>query len=234
MVEAEALHGLASVLERRLDRASPGTIIVEAIRAIGSGRLAVVSSFGTESAVLLAHVAAVDRAIPVLFADTGWLFEETIAYRDAIVARLGLSDVRTLRPSEFDVGRKDRGRELWFSDPDGCCALRKVDPLVDALRAFDGWINGRKRYQGGKRSHLPIVEVDGRRLKFNPLARVSQREIATVFESSRLPRHPLEARGFGSIGCMPCSSRTAPGESPRAGRWRGRDKTECGIHSSVK
>jgi phosphoadenosine phosphosulfate reductase len=120
---------------------------------------------------------------------------------------------------------------LWLSDPDACCRIRKVEPLARALAPFSAWINGRKRFQGGARAVMPVVEDDGTRLKFNPFANVSRKEIAAIYAAAALPPHPLVARGYSSVGCMPCTSRTASGEDARAGRWRGRSKTECGIHT---
>jgi phosphoadenosine phosphosulfate reductase len=231
MTEAEALRSVLPPLNRLLEGATPVEIVAEAVRQMPEGRLAVVSSFGTESAVLLKLVADVDRALPVLFLDTGWLFEETLSYRDQLTAHLRLTDVRTFAPSPNDLAAQDAERDLWAADPGRCCNIRKVLPLGRALAAFDGWINGRKRFQGGARLALPAVELDGSRLKFNPLAGISPSEIVEMFESAGLPRHPLAAQGFGSIGCMPCTSRIRPGEDPRAGRWRGTGRTECGIHS---
>lgn len=234
MTEAEALRSTVAPLNRLLDGAAPLEIVAEAIRQMPEGRLAAVSSFGTESAVLLKLVADVDRTLPVLFLDTGWLFEETLTYRDELVARLGLTDVRTFTPSPNDLAAQDAQRDLWSSDTDRCCHIRKVLPLASALSGFEGWINGRKRFQGGSRAALPAVELDGGRLKFNPLAGISPQAIADMFEAAELPRHPLESKGFGSVGCMPCTSRTRPGEDPRAGRWRGTERTECGIHSDQR
>lgn len=210
--------------------ASPSQIVATALRAVGRERLALVSSFGTQSAALLKVVADVDPAIPVLFLDTGWQFEETLAYRDTLIATLGLRDVRSVRPSGDTVAREDPDRELWFADPDACCRIRKVEPLTRALAPFHGWINGRKRFQGGARSAIPTVEADGSKMKFNPFANVSREDIDLIYSSAKLPRHPL-AR-FSSIGCMPCTSQAAPGEDERAGRWRGKAKTECGIHTT--
>lgn len=221
----------AEDLNRALADAAPREIVAAAVRAVGREHLAVVSSFGTESAALLKIVADVDPAIPVVFLDTGWLFEETLAYRDTLTAQLGLKDVRSIKPLEENLAREDGERELWFSDPDRCCFIRKVEPLQRALKPFKAWINGRKRFQGGERSAIPVVETDGNRLKFNPLANVSREELEAIFRLSNLPPHPLVASGYASVGCMPCSSRTAPGEDERAGRWRGRSKTECGIHT---
>ena len=212
--------------------ASPAQVIETALKLVGREQLALVSSFGTESAALLKVMADVDPAIPVIFLDTGWLFEETLAYRDTLIAALGLRDVRSIKPLEEALSRQDPDRELWFSDPDACCRIRKVEPLARALKPFSAWINGRKRFQGGARAEIPVVEDDGAKLKFNPFANVSREEIEAIYKLAKLPPHPLVASGYLSVGCMPCSSRTAPDEDARAGRWRGRAKTECGIHTT--
>jgi phosphoadenosine phosphosulfate reductase len=222
----------AQALDRELRAASPAEIIEAALKTVGRDKLALVSSFGTESAALLKVMADVDPAIPVVFLDTGWLFEETLAYRDTLVAKLGLRDVRSIKPLEGTLSREDPERELWFSDPDACCRIRKVEPLARALAPFSAWINGRKRFQGGVRAELAVVEDDGVKLKFNPFANVAREEIEAIYRRANLPQHPLVASGYLSVGCMPCSSRTAPGEDARAGRWRGLAKTECGIHTT--
>lgn len=221
----------ADELDRALRDAAPAEIIAAALKTVGRDQLAVVSSFGTESAALLKVMADVDPAIPVIFLDTGWLFEETLAYRDTLIAKLGLSDVRSIKPLEEALKRDDPDQDLWFSNPDACCRIRKVEPLARALKPFSAWLNGRKRFQGGVRSDIPVVEVDGARLKFNPFANVSREEIKDIYARAKLPQHPLQASGFMSVGCMPCTSRTTEGEDERAGRWRGRPKTECGIHT---
>jgi len=221
----------AEELDQALRDQSPAAVIAAALQAVGRERLALVSSFGTESAALLKVMADVDPAIPVIFLDTGWLFEETLAYRDTLVAALGLRDVRSIKPLEETLSREDPDRELWFSDPDACCRIRKVEPLARALAPFSAWINGRKRFQGGLRAAIPVVEQDGIRLKFNPFANVAREEIEAIYAAAKLPPHPLKASGFLSVGCMPCTSRTSPDEDARAGRWRGRPKTECGIHT---
>jgi len=222
----------ADELDRALRDASPAEIIAAALQAVGRERLALVSSFGTESAALLKVMADVDPGIPVVFLDTGWLFEETLAYRDTLIAKLGLRDVRSIKPLEQDLSREDPDRELWFSDPDACCRIRKVEPLARALAPFSAWLNGRKRFQGGARATIPVVEADGARLKFNPFASVTPQEIEAIYRQADLPPHPLVASGYLSVGCMPCSSRTVSDEDARAGRWRGRAKTECGIHTA--
>ncbi len=221
----------AEELDRALRDVAPAEIIAAALKTVGREQLALVSSFGAESATLLKVMADVDPAIPVIFLDTGWLFEETLAYRDTLIATLGLRDVRSIKPLEEALMREDPDRDLWFSNPDACCRIRKVEPLARALKPFSAWINGRKRFQGNARADIPVVEDDGARLKFNPFANVSREEIEAIFVRAKLPRHPLAASGFLSVGCMPCTSRTAEGEDARAGRWRGQAKTECGIHA---
>ncbi len=208
-------------------------ILAEAIRSEFRGRIALVSSFGVESAVLLHMVAAIDPATPVMFLDTGKLFGETLRYRDRLVGMLGLSDVRAVSPDPLRLQAEDPNGMLWQSNPDRCCFVRKVEPLARALAGFDAWINGRKRHHGGARAALPVVEEAEGRIKLNPLADWSAADIAAYFVAHDLPHHPLEEDGYLSIGCMPCSDRATPGEGIRDGRWRGRDKTECGIHLSA-
>jgi phosphoadenosine phosphosulfate reductase len=217
-------------LNRALAEASPHEILNAALQSVPRGEIAVVSSFGIESAALLKVVADVDASLPVIFLNTGWLFDETLEYRDAVVDHLGLSDVRTIKPSPMALAKTDPSNDLWSSAPDACCGLRKVAPLDQALVPFSAWITGRKRYQGGERASLNIVEIDGQRLKFNPFARISPKEVAAIFRLANLPYHPLAAAGFTSIGCIPCSTRALAGEGVRAGRWRGTERTECGIH----
>jgi phosphoadenosine phosphosulfate reductase len=196
------------------------------------GRVAVVSSFGAESAVLLDLVAAIDCSVPVIFINTQKMFGETLAYRDSLIERLGLTDLRVFRPDPYEIARIDDKGLRWAYDPDGCCALRKVEPLRRALAPFDAWISGRKGFQTG-RAGLPRFELEDGRLKINPLADWDKAAIDAHFAARELPRHPLEAQGYPSIGCQPCTSQVQPGEDPRAGRWRHWDKTECGIHQPV-
>ena len=221
---------MATDLQRRLGYAAPTRVLATALRDLFPGRIAVVSSFGAESAVLLHLVAAIDPATPVLFIDTGRHFVETLDYRDELTAHLGLSGVRSVGPTTEEVARLDGDatRAIW--DPDGCCAFRKTQPLQRALAGFDAWITGRKRFQAATRLDLPVFEADPPHIKINPLASWSTADLVTYVAEHRLPPHPLVAEGFASIGCAPCTSALRPGEEARAGRWRGFDKTECGIH----
>lgn len=204
-----------------------------AIEDLYPGRIALVSSFGADSAVLAHMVASIDRSTPVVFIDTGHLFPETLAYRDRLVEMLKLDNVRTQKPDPAALAAQDPDVFLWSSDPDACCALRKVEPLAIALKGYDAWITGRKRYQSVTRATLPLFEADGAHVKVNPLAAWGMADIVAYLDRHQLPRHPLVAKGYPSIGCIPCTSPVKPGEDPRAGRWRGRGKTECGIHTQV-
>jgi phosphoadenosine phosphosulfate reductase len=221
----------ARSLDARLQGKPAEDILRVAITELFPGQIALVSSFGAEAAVLLHLVAQVDRTTPVLFLETGKLFDETLAYRDHIVDRLGLSDVRNLRPDPRALAANDEGGTLWFRDADACCRIRKVEPLERGLKPFAASINGRKRFQAATRSAIPLVEADGARLKFNPLADWGPAEIEAYFSRHDLPRHPLVAQGYLSIGCAPCTQPVQAGEDARAGRWRDNEKTECGIHN---
>jgi len=220
---------LAARLDAELRRAHPATVIESALETFGR-RLALVSSFGAESAVLLDIAAKVDPGIPVLFLDTGMLFGQTLDYRRQLVARLGLTDVRDLRPAYQDLAVNDPQAKLWQTDTDACCHIRKVLPLDRALGGFEAWITGRKRFHGGDRVHLPVVEQSDGKVKFNPLANWAKQDLEAYAAEHDLPPHPLVSQGFPSIGCWPCTQPVDDGEDVRAGRWKGLDKTECGIH----
>ncbi|PNG25019.1 phosphoadenylyl-sulfate reductase [Methylocella silvestris] len=210
---------------------NPQQLLRFAIEDLFRGKLALVSSFGADSAVLLHMVAEIDRSLPVLFLDTGVLFPETLAYRDRLIERLGLTEVVTLVPDAATLESEDPETFLWSSHPDRCCEIRKVIPLARALEGFDAWISGRKRFQAATRAALPLFETEDNRTKINPLANWSAAQILNYLRAHDLPRHELVAKGYPSIGCIPCTSKVRPGEDPRAGRWRGRAKVECGLHT---
>ncbi|MCX7560016.1 phosphoadenylyl-sulfate reductase [Sulfitobacter sp. F26204] len=207
-------------------------VISAAIDAVEN--LALVSSFGAESVALLHLASRVKKDLPVLFIDTQMLFPETLAYQREVAINLGLSKIKIIRAP--DIATQDPDGTLHQRDPDACCALRKTAPLDSALQGFDGWITGRKRFQSGTREQLPHFEAEVRkdtaaaRIKVNPLAFWSPMDVADYIIENNLPRHPLVARGYPSIGCAPCTTKVMPGEDPRAGRWRNQPKDECGIH----
>lgn len=222
----------------RLNRMFRGTETVEMLETLlreqMAGDVAIVSSFGAESAVLLHLVSRIDPNVPVLFLETGKHFPETLAYRDELIARLGLTGVRSLTPDPDEIAKRDENGLRWSFDPDGCCEIRKVKPLAKALAEYDATITGRKAFQASTRSALPRFEIDTTdkqgRLKINPLIDWTADDIAAYVAEHDLPAQPLVAEGYPSIGCSPCTSKVAPGEDPRSGRWKGWDKVECGIH----
>ena len=225
----ERAPNLAARLDAELRHAHPRTILEAALENF-CDKLALVSSFGAESAVLLDLVAKVKPDIPVLFLDTGMLFGQTLDYRKSLAAHLGLKDVRDLRPHYQDLATVDPEAKLWQTDTDACCNLRKVVPLDLALADFGAWITGRKRFHGGARLSLPVVEQSGRHVKFNPLANWTKADLEAYAEENKLPAHPLVEQGFPSIGCWPCTRPAEDGDDVRAGRWAGSQKNECGIH----
>ncbi len=221
----------ADALNARFAGVEVGAMLRELFAEGTLGRVAVVSSFGTESAVLLHLVAQADPGTPVIFVDTLKMFQETLDYRQELTRQLGLSNSSVVQPDPAMLAAKDENGLRWSWDPDGCCEIRKVEPLRRAKQGLDAWISGRKAFQSVTRQNLPRFEIEDGRLKVNPLGDWTKADLDAYFEAHDLPRHPLEAKGYLSVGCEPCTSTVKPGEDPRAGRWRGWDKVECGIHS---
>ena len=222
----------ASRLEDRFARVKASSIIRLAVEDLYPGRVALVSSFGADAAVLLHMVSRIDRATPVIFVDTGQHFPETLAYRDRLCEFLGLTNVICATPRAETLAQEDPEKFLFMSDPDRCCEIRKIRPLAEAMEGYDAWITGRKGFQSTTRATLPLFEAEGERIKINPLVGWGAKDVLDYIAEAKLPRHPLVAKGFPSIGCLPCTSAVRPGEDERAGRWRGRGKTECGIHTN--
>jgi phosphoadenosine phosphosulfate reductase len=210
----------------------PAEIIAHAIEIFGSDEIAAVSSFGADSAVLLHMVARIDRSLPIVFLDTGKHFGETLDYRDALAADLGLTDIRVITPEEAALNRDDPDGRLHQVDTDACCAIRKVEPMARGVAPFSAWFTGRKRFQAASRSSLPVFEAVGTRIRINPLARWTTSDLAGYMRKHQLRENPLVAYGYLSIGCFPCTQPVQPGEDARSGRWAGFAKTECGIHLS--
>ena len=219
-----------AALNDHLRDASPEQVLEVALAAY-AGRIAMVSSFGSESAVLLHMLSRIAPATPVLFLDTGHQFGQTLDYRKRLAAQLGLLDVRDLRPTYADLATQDARADLYKTDTDACCAVRKVAPLDLGLRGFEAWITGRKRFHGGSRLHLPVVEPTEGKVKFNPLASFGKDELDGYAARHALPPHPLVEFGYASVGCWPCTRPTDAGSEVRSGRWAGSEKTECGIHT---
>ncbi|MGE0255153.1 MAG: phosphoadenylyl-sulfate reductase [Alphaproteobacteria bacterium] len=232
VVTDPALVTEAARLDARFAGSDGRDLLAWALGEGYGGRIAVVSSFGAESAVLLHLVASTAPATPVVFLDTGMLFAQTLQYQRELAARLGLPGVVAVRPDAGERAGEDADDTLHQRDTDACCNLRKVRPLERALAGYEAWITGRKRFQATTRAALPLVEAEGRHLKFNPLAHWSAEDIDAWFVRHDLPRHPLWEFGYLSLGCWPCTRPVEAGEDVRAGRWSGQDKTECGIHGN--
>lgn len=225
------LKAKAAMLNNRYRYHAAVAVLEHALADEDVGKVALVSSFGAESVVLLHMISVMNRANPVLFIDTEMLFPETLAYQVDVARKLELTNVQVIRAARAEIAAADPGGTLNQTDPDACCALRKTEPLERALQGYDAWITGRKRFQAGSRATLEFFEPEGDlRLKINPLAHWGREDVQDYMINNRLPRHPLVAKGYPSIGCAPCTSPVKPGEDPRSGRWRGLQKEECGIH----
>ena len=223
----------AEALNARFAGMAPQEILRIAIAEEFFGDIVLSSSFGADSAALLHMVSQIDPALPVLFLDTDRHFFQTLQYRDELAARLGLTNIVNLKADASEAEAEDGRNTLWRTQPDACCDLRKVRPLNREMEKWSAWISGRKRHQSATRSHLPVVEWDGRHFKVNPLAAWSQAEVDAYFQAHNLPPHPLVEQGFPSIGCFTCTKPVAAGEDARSGRWAGTEKVECGIHNPI-
>jgi len=222
--------GLTDLLTRFYSRLGGEDMLAEALTRDLVGRIALVSSFGADSIALIHLVARIAPDTPVLFIDTRMLFPETLRYQKQVCIDLGLTDMRIITPDPISVKRVDASGDLHKSHTAACCAVRKVDPLAKALEGFDAWISGRKRYQGGTRSALPMVEVDTKgRLKLNPLANWDAERVRQYINDHDLPPHPLVAHGYPPIGCPPCTSNVSSGEAVRSGPCRRQEPTAGGI-----
>ncbi|MCX2695589.1 MULTISPECIES: phosphoadenylyl-sulfate reductase [Ochrobactrum] len=226
----ERAQAQARLLEASHGASTPQEVIALSTRELFEGGIAVVSSFGAESAVLLHMISKVDPAIPVLFLDTGKHFRATLDYRHDLAERLGLLDVQDILPLEESVKADDPFGALSMTDKDHCCFIRKVEPMARAVSPYRAWMTGRKQFQASTRNALPVFESVGPRIRINPLARMSSDDLRAYAQSHDLPVHPLTEQGYRSIGCMPCTRPVNDGEDQRAGRWAGSEKTECGIH----
>ena len=196
------------------------------------GRTALVSSFGAESAVLLHLASRVDPDVPVIFLDTHFLFAETLEYQLELTRAFGLNNVHRITPDRNSLLNEDAGDDLHQRDTDACCNLRKTRPLLKALEGYGAWITGRKRFQTEARKNTRIYEPDTLtgKVKINPLAYWEPQDLKSYFERHQLPRHPMVARGYPSVGCWPCTTSVDSDQDMRAGRWANSEKTECGIH----
>lgn len=228
--DAEPVQQRLQRLNNELRDASAQTILRVSMIREWPDEMTYVSSFGAESAVMLSLISEVDPAMPIVFLETRMHFPQTLDYRDELIEKLGLKDVRNIGPDKDDLAAEDPKNMLWRANPDACCEIRKVRPLEPALEGFNAWITGRKRFHGGARMSLPVFEHAAGRFKINPLASWTPEDVSTFFEHRDLPKHPLVAQGYPSIGCWPCTQPAQDANDVRSGRWAGQEKTECGLH----
>jgi phosphoadenosine phosphosulfate reductase len=229
-IDERAVADEARALEARYGGLDSRLIIELAIDHLFNEEIAVVSSFGAESAVLLHLVSEVDHSLPVIFLDTGKHFSATLNHRDRLIEELGLTDVQNIHPLAASLKKDDPFGALAMTDKDRCCHIRKVEPMARAVAPYRAWMTGRKQFQASTRAALPVFEAIGSRIRINPLARWQTADLQAHMATHRLASHPLVEKGYRSIGCMPCTRPVEDGEDQRAGRWAGSDKTECGIH----
>jgi phosphoadenosine phosphosulfate reductase len=214
----------------RLETASAAHIADWAIATFGRDLIVAASMQDT----ILPHLFGTRlEGVDVLFLETGYHFPETIATRDEAARTLPITIVNALPAATVAEQDAALGKDLWARDPNQCCALRKVEPLRRALAGRAAWVTGLRRADGPTRANAPVVDWDAKHglVKINPIVTWSDDQVERYQAEHNLPRNPLVAQGYPSIGCLPCTRAVAPGEDPRAGRWAGTDKTECGLHA---
>lgn len=228
-------HALKDVekLNQDFETKKPQEIIAWAIKQF-AGKIALTSSFGPESGTLLHMVSEIDKSVPVLFLETGYHFPETLEYKKKLTDRFGLTQVLDLKA---DTERKKKVVEEYQGvpyekNPDLCCQINKVEPLDAALKNYSAWMSGIRRRQTDFRKSIRIIEeYEGGIYKISPLANFTSREAWWYLKEHQIPQHPLYEKGYLSIGCWPCTRPVQEGDDERSGRWAGKAKKECGIHT---
>tara|TARA_B100000524_G_scaffold344854_1_gene242683 strand:- start:203 stop:895 length:693 start_codon:yes stop_codon:yes gene_type:complete len=216
-------------LNRKFYASSPVEIIRESKSLFGN-KIVYVSSFGTESAVILHIISKVDKNFPIILLNTNFLFDQTLDYKNKLISLFKFENFLEVFPNNSDLEKFDPNNNLWKKDFEKCCNLRKVQPLDKVLKNYDAWISGRKSYQGGERRDLRPFESNNGKIVVNPLANFGQKFVDEYFENYSLPKHPLLDEGFLSVGCTHCTHKSSNKNDPRSGRWLNQTKTECGIH----
>ncbi len=229
MLSAAEIERLAQEFESK----SPQEIIGWAVETFWP-EVALSSSFQTQSMPLLHIAARIKRGLPVFFLDTGYHFWETLMFREQIASEWQINVIDLYRDTRWDVFARQHTRSLPAEDPNLCCYLHKVQPMQKALKDLKAWITGIRRDQTSVRAHAKILELqDDGLLKINPLLNWTKADVERYMEEYNLPSHPLLEKGYRSIGCAPCTIAIGVNEDERAGRWAGRGKTECGLHTEM-
>ena len=230
---------MAAELKRASDAfesQQPQDVLKDAIKRFAP-KIVVACSFGAEDVVLVDMVHRIDPSIPLFYLDTDFLFPETYATRDRIIQQYALKPAQVIQVQSLltpDQQAAQHGPALWSTEPDRCCQLRKVEPLTRVLKGYDAWITGIRRDQSPTRANAGLIEWDSKfqLVKVNPLARWTWADVWTYIKVYEVPYNPLHDQNYPSIGCTHCTAPVAPGEDPRAGRWKTFTKTECGLHKS--
>jgi phosphoadenosine phosphosulfate reductase len=214
----------------------PQDVLKDAIKRFAP-KIVVACSFGAEDVVLVDMVHRIDPSIPLFYLDTDFLFPETYATRDRIIQQYALKPAQVIQVQSLltpDQQAAQHGPALWSTEPDRCCQLRKVEPLTRVLKGYDAWITGIRRDQSPTRANAGLIEWDSKfqLVKVNPLARWTWADVWTYIKVYEVPYNPLHDQNYPSIGCTHCTAPVAPGEDPRAGRWKTFTKTECGLHKT--
>lgn len=218
-----------------LEAKQPQDVLAAAIERYA--KIVLACSFGAEDVVLVDMMHRINSSVPLFYLDTEFLFPETYATRDQVIARYGLKPAQVIQAKSLLTPRRqaeDLGDELWASNPDRCCQVRKVEPLTRILQGYEAWITGIRRDQAPSRANAGLVEWDQKfkLVKINPLARWTWADVWTYIKVHEVPYNSLHDRNYPSIGCTHCTTPVAPGDDPRAGRWKNFAKTECGLHKS--
>ena len=223
-------------LSAAFESQQPQDVLKDAIKRYAP-KIVLACSFGAEDVVLVDMVHRIDPAVPLFYLDTDFLFPETYATRDRIIQQYGLKPAQVIQVKSLltpDQQAAQHGAALWSTEPDRCCQLRKVEPLTRVLKGYDAWITGIRRDQAPTRANAGLIEWDSKfqLVKVNPLARWTWSDVWTYIKVYEVPYNPLHDQNYPSIGCTHCTAAVAPGEDPRAGRWKTFTKTECGLHKS--
>lgn len=220
-------------LNAEFEKKKPQEIIAWAVKEFAP-KFAMTSSFGPESGTLLHMASEVDRSIPILFLDTGYHFKETLEYRDRLLKLFGLTNLIELRadPAKKAAFVAAHDGVPFERDPDSCCHLNKVEPIQAVIKNYDAWMSGIRRHQTDFRKSIHIIEeYEGDLYKISPLANFTSRDAWWYMKEQGIPQHPLAEKGYLSIGCWPCTRPVQAGDDERSGRWAGKTKKECGIHT---
>ena len=216
-------------LNKEFHKSSPEEIIRKS-HNLFKDKIVYISSFGIESAIILHMISQIDKNFPIALLNTNFLFKQTLGYKNKLIKRLNLKNFIEIFPDNSNLQKDDPNNNLWKSDVEKCCELRKVKPLNKFLKKYNAWISGRKSYQGGERFDVQPFEFNNGKVVVNPLANFEKKLVLLYFNNNNLPKHPLVEEGYLSVGCTHCTFKPKNIEDPRSGRWINQTKTECGIH----